>query len=124
MENFVNRLERYSMYSLEFVLLFPYAFSILKMANCIEMTNTLPQMARDIAKIRKVLDLKKMEKSLILLPRSLQIVYKNIIRDIEVDGNSANELRMKRMSVSDRFNVSSSFNLTGGGACNSEKSVG
>lgn len=80
-------------------------------------------MARDIAKIRKILDLKKMEKSLMLLPRSLQMVYKNIIRDIEFDGNSTNEMRMERLSVSDRFNVSGNFNLSGG-ACNSEKSVG
>lgn len=82
MENYVNREERYGINSLEFLLLSAHALCILKMATRIEETNTLPQMARDIIKIRYILNVDKIEKSLQILPDALQTVYRNIIHEV------------------------------------------
>lgn len=120
MENFVNRIERYGIYTSEFILVVAYALNILKMAKNIERTNTSSRMARDLAKIREVLDIGTIEKSLIILPRSFQMVFRNAVRDIAV----GNDLENVRVNVSNRFNLSANFNLTSVSACDSEKSVG
>ncbi|XP_037049324.1 SET and MYND domain-containing protein 4-like [Bradysia coprophila] len=114
MESLVNREERYGTLSLEFILASTYALSILKMASRIEKTNTLQPMARDITKIRRILNLSQIEKSICILPESLQTVFRNIIRDIRRD--------MGPSAIGNQFNVSSSYN--GGNGCQSEKSVG
>lgn len=121
MESYVNRLERYGMHTLEYILVCTYALCILKMAKKIEQTNTLPEMARDIAKIRRILDTKEMEKSLSILPQSMRLVLQNAIRDIDFNENWATELGFERTSIEER-NVSDGFDS--GAATNLEKSLG
>lgn len=81
MENYVITRERFGQFSLEVIMSITYALNILKMANELEKESTRHQ--EDIAKIRKVLDIKKMEKSITILPKAMQKVFKYVFNEIK-----------------------------------------
>lgn len=124
MESFVNRLERYGHYSIEFVMVATHALIILRMAKNIERTNTKPEMARDIAKIRTILNIAIIRQSLSILPSWLQMIFENIIRDLDVN-DGVNGLGMEPTSNGDGYDLSRIFAVAcGTGFNSSEKSVG
>lgn len=122
MENYVNRIERFGPFSLEFILVTPHALNILKLASRIERANTSPIMERDIAKIRKILDIETIEKSFMILPKSMQLIFKNSLRDIGFY-NYATEFGKVRQSESSRFKVGKTFKINGSDVSSSEKTV-
>lgn len=113
MEDYVNRIERYGAISLEFILVVPHALHILQLATIIERTNASAKMARDIAKIRKILDIATMEKSFEILPKSLQLVFKNTLRDMGYVNYCVGELGTVRASDSDRLNTGDTCHING-----------
>lgn len=116
MDSFVNREERYGVTSLEFAMLAPHALNILQIASRIARTNTLPPMARDIAKIRHYLDVDKIEKSTQVLPDSLRMVFQNIIRNVRAD--------TARSLVEAPLDATGALNRATATGSNAEKSVG
>lgn len=75
--------ERFGQYSLETVISITYALNVLLMAKELELDRKMQKLLPEIEKIRKVLDIKKMEKSLIILSKPMQIIFKNAIKEID-----------------------------------------
>lgn len=74
MENYVITRERYGQFSLETVVSITYALNILEMAK--ELENKTTKHRDDIAKIRKIFDINKMEKSVQILSPAMQAIFK------------------------------------------------
>lgn len=75
--------ERFGQFSLETVMAITFALNILLMAKELEMDKKMQKLLPEIEKIRKVLDIKKMEKSLTILSKPMQTIFKNAIKEIE-----------------------------------------
>lgn len=82
MENYVIARERFGLFSLEIIMAITYALNVLQMANKLEQKTSSQQILHEIAQIRKVLDLKKMEKSITILSTVMQNVFKKIFKKI------------------------------------------
>lgn len=99
MENYVITRERFGQFSLEVVMSITYALNILKLAK--ELEKESPKLLPDIEKIRKVLDLKKMEKSFTILSKDMQKIFKNAIEEVnKTEGSSDTGNRMEKLHLS------------------------
>lgn len=74
MENYVITRERFGQLSLEMIVSITYAMNILQMAK--ELESETKKHHEDIAKIRKIFDLGKMEKSIAILSPATQAIFK------------------------------------------------
>lgn len=106
MENYVVTRERYGQLSLETVVSITYALNILEMAKKLESKTTKHR--DDIAKIRKIFDLSKMEKSIMILSPALQALFKPAFDELKATKEdkkcSIDEQMMSKLNLS---NVSS-----------------
>lgn len=81
MENYVITRERFGQFSLEVVVSITYALNILQMAK--ELETKTEKHRDDIAKIRRILDIKKMERSIMILSPALQTIFKEAFNEVK-----------------------------------------
>lgn len=99
MENYVITRERFGQFSLEVIMSITYALNILKLAK--ELEKESPKLLPDIAKIRKVLDIKKMEKSFTILSKEMRKIFKNAIEEVnKTEGSDNTGNRMEKLNLS------------------------
>lgn len=84
MENFVTTRERFGQFSLEFIMATTYALNILEKAREIEKEDKSGKTALELEKIRKVLDVSKMEKSYIILPKTTQGIFRSAVKSLSI----------------------------------------
>lgn len=80
MENYVITRERFGQLSLETVISITYALNILNLAK--EFESETKRRHDDIVKIRKIFDVKKMEKSLAILSSAMQTIFKQAFNEL------------------------------------------
>lgn len=98
MENYVITRERFGSFSLEVVMSITYALNILKLAK--ELETETSKHTEDIAKIRKVFDTTKMEKSIIILSKSMQTIFKNAFDELnQTESGKVND-RLTQLNLS------------------------
>lgn len=97
MENYVITRERFGLFSLEVVMAVTYALNILKLAKELESESSKHQ--EDIAKIRKVLDIKKMEKSITILSKAMQAIFKEAFDEITATYQVGVSNRMSKLDL-------------------------
>lgn len=98
MENYVITRERFGQYSLEVIMSITYALNILKLAKELEKESSKHQ--EDIAKIRKVLDIKKMERSISILSDRMQPFFIDAIEEITIPDTDRVDERMLKLVMS------------------------
>lgn len=81
-DNYVIARERFGQFSLEMIMAITYALNVLQMANELERKTSSQQILHEIIKIRKVLDIGKMEKSITILSSVMQDIFKKAIDSI------------------------------------------
>lgn len=82
MENYVIARERFGQFSLEMIMTITYALNVLQMANKLERKTSNQKILYEITKIRKVLDINKIEKSIMILSTVMHDVFKKAIDSI------------------------------------------
>ncbi|KAJ6646168.1 SET and MYND domain-containing protein 4, partial [Pseudolycoriella hygida] len=85
-DNYLIARERFGIFSLEFIMAIPHALNILLMAKKIEQEREKPFLLPEIIDIRKTFDVKKMEKTVEILPKFMQTIFKNAIKEVQAVG--------------------------------------
>lgn len=101
MENYVITRERFGQLSLETIISITYALNILQMAK--ELESKTKKHHDDIAKIRKIFDIKKMEKSISILSPATQAIFKCAFDELEAtekDTKSSVDEQMSKLNLS------------------------
>lgn len=105
MENYVITRERYGQLSLETVVSVTIAFNILEMAKELEAKTTKHR--DDIAKIRKIFDISKMEKSIKILSPAMQGIFKPAFDEVKATKKDKQSIDEQMKSKLNLGNVSS-----------------
>lgn len=109
MENYVITRERFGQFSLEVVVSITYALNILQMAK--ELESKTAKHRDDIAKIRKIFDIKKMEKSITILSPAMQTIFKHAFDELKTMGQekkySVDESLLSKLNISNDSDDSS-----------------
>lgn len=85
--------ERYGQLSLETIISITFALNILKMAKDLESKTTKHR--DDIAKIRKIFDISKMEKSILILSPAMQTIFKPAFDELKATKKEETEEKHK-----------------------------
>lgn len=101
--------ERYGQLSLETIISITFALNILEMAKDLESKTTKHR--DDIAKIRKIFDINKMEKSMTILSPAMQAIFKPAFDDLKAtkkeDKYKVDEQMMSKLNLSNESSDSS-----------------
>lgn len=81
-ENYAIVRERFGQYSLEIIIAITYVLNILKMGKTLEKENKSVTSKEEIEKIRKTLDVKKIQKSITILSERNQQIFRNAIEQV------------------------------------------
>lgn len=84
-----------------------YALNVLLMAKELELDRKMQKLLPEIEKIRKVLDIKKMEKSLKILSKPMQTIFKNAIKEIDETVKLNDRISKLNLSSDDDNDISS-----------------
>lgn len=84
-----------------------YALNVLLMAKELELDRKMQKLLPEIEKIRKVLDIKKMAKSLTILSKPMQTIFKNAIKEIDETVKLNDRISKLNLSSDDDTNISS-----------------
>lgn len=102
MENYVITRERYGQLSLETIISITFALNILEMAKNLESKTTKHR--DDIAKIRKIFDINKMEKSINILSPAMQTIFKPAFDELKAtkkeEKHKIDEQMMSKLNLS------------------------
>lgn len=77
------------------------------MAKELELDRKMQKLLPEIEKIRKVLDIKKMAKSLTILSKPMQTIFKNAIKEIDETVKLNDRISKLNLSSDDDTNISS-----------------
>lgn len=105
MENYVITRERFGQLSLETIISITYALNILEMAK--ELEKKSQKYHDDIAKIRKIFDLTKMEKSIRILSPASQAIFKYAFDELKTTEKEKKEKKrnldeqLSKLDISD-----------------------
>lgn len=84
-----------------------YALNVLLMAKELELDRKMQKLLPEIEKIRKVLDIKKMAKSITILSKPMQTIFKNAIKEIDETVKLNDRISKLNLSSDDETDISS-----------------
>lgn len=101
MDNYVIARERFGQYSLEMIMAITYALNVLQVSKKLELESKGQQMSAEMAKIRKVLDVNKMEQSIAILSKSTRLIFQTAIDSIK----SPTDEKSPKLTLNDAINI-------------------